>query len=922
MGMGDVRQLLAESGYSAGAASRSAPAAGSNSSSKSVAPGPVYEPSPVANSHPAAAPGLLLSAAEISSGSSSGFPLSGAPLSSAASSLAPQSTAHSTIVNNSRGALGAAVASGTQVVPQSAVNGITGGEALPAAIAPTSTLAAASAAAAVTTSANASAVAAQQKYGAPVSLLAPATQQQYTAGQSSSSAPAAAAAGATQIPTSAPTLHPAPSAVAHRAARRSRGHSGRDLSGDAQVAVGASRTTHGATAASVSTAATAFPSDDIVVPSSGHRPPTDADLDLESILTSFGLDKSTAEYLGAATQAALGGDASTHGTSSDSSPSSSSFTAAAALAPIDRARALSRAGPFVHGSNTNSATANMNHGGAIVVPGVGSFASAAAMLDEADALVRKVLGGATPTSTSAANHPPQSHAPTSSSSASAGGATPGLPSSTFSSGATASGSSTPIYQAQQQQQSQQLQQATTTATPFHAGTAPQVEVAPPAAAAPAEDAGSLAVDASSSALHKATAREVELLATGNFSVVSPLAMVRAGAAQRRSGLPLTSAATDAVLGGGSGAQSAAQRRRSSVGSAFDSASSTVSGSTRTQAQQQRGEGDGAGGGGDETASIHRSGSSNGAKLLVSAAAAPTASQAVRPKTLLSGGRYLLAEPGSLESGSADPSYLLLLDRQGQQGQRGSLGRSAANVLNANDVALLLRHMSGGHRGASSADSSSVVARKTPPVGVFPSFIEGHRSASGVLKVERLGRVSDALRVFAAAQQQQQQASSAAAAGGPGQPTSLAVHPKFIAVGTARGLLLLFDHFGELKTVLARIPLPAQATGASAAVLVGSAVATLTAASGASDGAVTSIDVCATLDYVAAGYFSGRVALFDVANITKCSVVKVAEHHRAPITALRFVSPSEPRILTIDASGTVNFLFFSRFMSIRWGVECR
>ncbi|CAN0482820.1 unnamed protein product, partial [Ectocarpus sp. 8 AP-2014] len=79
--------------------------------------------------------------------------------------------------------------------------------------------------------------------------------------------------------------------------------------------------------------------------------------------------------------------------------------------------------------------------------------------------------------------------------------------------------------------------------------------------------------------------------------------------------------------------------------------------------------------------------------------------------------------------------------------------------------------------------------------------------------------------------------------GPGVCTATAAHSKFIAVGTSRGLILLFDHFQEIRHVLG------------------------SAAGGGADGApaddpVTSLDMFVGSDYLVAGHGSGRVLLWD------------------------------------------------------------
>jgi hypothetical protein len=171
-----------------------------------------------------------------------------------------------------------------------------------------------------------------------------------------------------------------------------------------------------------------------------------------------------------------------------------------------------------------------------------------------------------------------------------------------------------------------------------------------------------------------------------------------------------------------------------------------------------------------------------------------------------------------------------------------------------------------------------------------------QSLVGFLSIDGMSRLSEALRRFAQN-----------AAGSAGSPTAIAVHPKFIAVGTSKSVVLLFDHFQELKGILCRVPLGPQGAIPQAA---------------ATDGAVTSIDVSPSQDFLVCGYYSGRVALWDTAVISKTSLLKLAEQHKTPVTFVKFTSASQPFCLSIDMSGCVNYLLFSRFLGMRWGVDCR
>ncbi|CAM9616752.1 unnamed protein product [Phaeothamnion confervicola] len=131
--------------------------------------------------------------------------------------------------------------------------------------------------------------------------------------------------------------------------------------------------------------------------------------------------------------------------------------------------------------------------------------------------------------------------------------------------------------------------------------------------------------------------------------------------------------------------------------------------------------------------------------------------------------------------------------------------------------------------------------------------------------------------------------------GPGLPTALAVQAKFIALGTSRGLVLLFDHFHEIRT----------GSGGG----------------GNGDGGVTSLDMCAASDMLVVGYQSGRVALW---NFMQGVLLKtVVDAHESPIVTVRCCHPSEPQVVTADARGVVNKITFRRVMWTAWvgDIEC-
>lgn len=97
--------------------------------------------------------------------------------------------------------------------------------------------------------------------------------------------------------------------------------------------------------------------------------------------------------------------------------------------------------------------------------------------------------------------------------------------------------------------------------------------------------------------------------------------------------------------------------------------------------------------------------------------------------------------------------------------------------------------------------------------------------------------------------------------GPGIATSIFVNQKFIAVGTSKGLILLFDHDQEIRHVIGSSVTPSNRSIAS----------------------ITAIDVNRSGNLLASGYVTGEVALWD---IPKNSLLKrVTDLHQFKITRL-------------------------------------
>ena len=129
----------------------------------------------------------------------------------------------------------------------------------------------------------------------------------------------------------------------------------------------------------------------------------------------------------------------------------------------------------------------------------------------------------------------------------------------------------------------------------------------------------------------------------------------------------------------------------------------------------------------------------------------------------------------------------------------------------------------------------------------------------------------------------------------GLPTALSIGSKFIAVGTQRGIVLVFDLFEELRQELGL------RQGQSA-----NETSTLD-----QYGSVSSIDIASNGETLVAGYTNGTVILWDV---IKGSMVKtVSEVHPSPITVVRFISEKTLSIVSVDAGGLVNKLTFVKTM---------
>jgi hypothetical protein len=160
-----------------------------------------------------------------------------------------------------------------------------------------------------------------------------------------------------------------------------------------------------------------------------------------------------------------------------------------------------------------------------------------------------------------------------------------------------------------------------------------------------------------------------------------------------------------------------------------------------------------------------------------------------------------------------------------------------------------RHIGGGNREAKSALSAKLSRDPTSsPVEVAAPLAH--------LRHSDLESVSSQLRRNAQYKQH-----------GPGVALVLYVHMKFIAIGTSRGLILMFDHFQEIRQVIG-----SNASGAAQTVKT--------------NASVSALDATAAGDILIAGYDNGEILLWDVA---KGIVLKrLTEFHRQKVVRLKLI----------------------------------
>ncbi|KAL4086763.1 hypothetical protein PRIC1_013824 [Phytophthora ramorum] len=168
-------------------------------------------------------------------------------------------------------------------------------------------------------------------------------------------------------------------------------------------------------------------------------------------------------------------------------------------------------------------------------------------------------------------------------------------------------------------------------------------------------------------------------------------------------------------------------------------------------------------------------------------------------------------------------------------------------------------------------------------GATAVAVATEKKSTGVVKVEPMEAISRQLRKNIEFKEY-----------GPGSPTVVAIHSKFIAIGTSKGLVIIFDHFQNIRQVLGNTN---DADG---------------------DGPVTAVDVSPGSDYLVCGYQSGRIVLWDM--IKGTSLKAVSDAHENPVVSLRFLKDQKPVLVSVDTNGLVNKLNFSKMMGMVYVVD--
>lgn len=120
----------------------------------------------------------------------------------------------------------------------------------------------------------------------------------------------------------------------------------------------------------------------------------------------------------------------------------------------------------------------------------------------------------------------------------------------------------------------------------------------------------------------------------------------------------------------------------------------------------------------------------------------------------------------------------------------------------------------------------------------------------------------------------------------GEWTCAAIGQRYMAVGTARGCIVVFNHFEQLQCVLGK---PTE--------------------DGRTRGPVTCIDVNPTGDQVVAGHARGVVAVWDIA--TRKEVKDIKDASTRPITHVKFTKRGRPVFVAVDDQGIVTLFTLNK-----------
>lgn len=128
----------------------------------------------------------------------------------------------------------------------------------------------------------------------------------------------------------------------------------------------------------------------------------------------------------------------------------------------------------------------------------------------------------------------------------------------------------------------------------------------------------------------------------------------------------------------------------------------------------------------------------------------------------------------------------------------------------------------------------------------------------------------------------------------GFPTCIAISERFIAVGTAHGLILLFDHRQDLKRIM------------------GTSI-------DFEYGPVTAVDISETAEsvWLACGHERGHVVIWDA--LSGRSVKTLDDIHASAIVSLRFIN-DKGRLISIDLAGQVFQLTLTKSFWSGWVVD--